>query len=286
MRRHAVDHRGGMIYGDGCGPLAIAHRGGSALAPENSLAAFGLASALGLRYLETDIRVTSDGQLVCFHDDTLERVTSAQGQVRSRSLRELRALRISGIAPIPTLDEALDAFPEQCFTVDLKDRAAIEPLVKSLQRKGVAERVCIAGAWDGWLGHVRREVPEVTTALGWRSLTALLSCARAGLRPPRSLATAPFAHVPVRLGRVPIFVERLVAMSHDIGVRVVTWTVDEPVVLRRLLDAGVDAIITDRPDVLREVLIQRGEWQPRGRSIGPLLSSGRLPTALSAQNPA
>jgi len=68
-----------MIYGDGCGPLAIAHRGGSAPAPESSLAAFGLASALGLRYLETDIRVTSDGQLVCFHDDTLERVTSAQG---------------------------------------------------------------------------------------------------------------------------------------------------------------------------------------------------------------
>jgi len=127
-------------------------------------------------------------------------------------------LRISGIEPIPTLDEALDAFPEQCFTVDLKDRAAIEPLVRSLQRKGVAERVCIAGAWDGWLGYVQREVPEVTTALGWRSLTALLSCARAGLRPPRSLATAPFAHVPVRLGRVPIFVERLVAMSHDIGV--------------------------------------------------------------------
>ena len=251
-----------MTYGEGSGPLAIAHRGGAALAQENSLAAFGLASALGLRYLETDIRVTCDGQLVCFHDDTLERVTSATGPVRSKSLHELRALRINGIEPIPTFDEALDAFPEQCFTVDLKDQAAIAPLVKSLQRKGVAERVCIAGAWDGWLAHVRREVPEVTTALGWRSLTALLWCARTGVRPPKALATAPFAHVPVKLGRVPIFVERLVAMSHDIGVRVVTWTVDEPVVMRRLLDAGVDAIITDRPDVLREVLVSRDQWAP------------------------
>ncbi|MHB1475473.1 MAG: glycerophosphodiester phosphodiesterase family protein [Dermatophilaceae bacterium] len=184
--------------------------------------------------------------------------TCRRGPVRSRSLHELRALRINGIEPIPTLDEALDAFPEQCFTVDLKDEVAIEPLVKSLQRKGVAERVCIAGAWDGWLGHVRSEVPEVTTALGWRALTALLTCARTGVRPPKALATAPFAHVPVKLGRVPIFVERLSAMSHDIGVRVVTWTVDEPVVIRRLLDAGVAAIITDRPDILREVLIQRG----------------------------
>jgi glycerophosphoryl diester phosphodiesterase len=135
-----------MSYGEGSGPLAIAHRGGSGLAPENSLAAFALASALGLRYLETDIRLTCDGHLVCFHDDTPERVTSAAGPVRSKSLGELRALRINGIEPIPTLDEALDAFPEQFFSVDLKDQAAIEPLVKSLRRKGVAERVCIAGA--------------------------------------------------------------------------------------------------------------------------------------------
>lgn len=251
-----------MTYGAESGPLAIAHRGGAGLAQENSLAAFALASALGLRYLETDIRMTCDGHLVCFHDDTLERVTSAGGQVRSKSLRELRALRINGIEPIPTLDEALDAFPEQCFTVDLKDQAAIGPLVRSLRRKGVAQRVCIAGAWDGWLGQVRRDVPEVTTALGWRSLTALLSCARTGMRPPKALATAPFAHVPVKLGHIPIFVERLVAMSHDIGVRVVTWTVDEPVVIRRLLDAGADAIITDRPDVLREVLVSRDQWVP------------------------
>jgi glycerophosphoryl diester phosphodiesterase len=255
-----------MMYGDGPGPLAIAHRGGAGLAQENSLAAFGLASALGLRYLETDIRVTCDGHLVCFHDDTLERVTSDTGAVRTKSLQQLRALRINGIEPIPTLDEALGTFPEQCFAVDLKDQAAIVPLLRSLKRKGVAERVCIAGAWDGWLSHVRHEVPGVATSLGWRSLTALLSCARAGLRPPKALATAPFAHVPIRLGRVPIFVERLVEMSHDIGVRVVTWTVDEPVVMRRLLDVGVDAIITDRPDLLREVLVSRGQWAPMSPS--------------------
>jgi glycerophosphoryl diester phosphodiesterase len=251
-----------MTYGEGSGPLAIAHRGGGALAPENSLAAFGLASALGLRYLETDVRVTCDGELVCFHDDTLQRVTSTTGLVRSRSLRELRALRINGVEPIPKFDEALDAFPSQCFSVDLKDQDAIAPLVKSLRRRGVAERVCIAGAWDGWLAQVRDQVPEVATALGWRSLSALLLCAQTGVRPPKALATAPFAHVPVKLGKIPIFIERLVAMSHDLGVQVVTWTVDEPVVMRRLLDAGVDAIITDRPDVLREILLSRDQWAP------------------------
>ncbi len=242
--------------------MAIAHRGGGGLAQENSLAAFGLASGLGLRYLETDVRVTSDGHLMCFHDETLDRVTSATGPIQSRSLLELRALRINGIEPIPTFNEALDAFPDQCFTVDTKDQRGLAPLVKCLQRKGVAERVCIAGAWDGWLAQVHAEVPEVSSALGWRSLSALLMFARAGLRPPRALATAPFAHVPVHLGRIPIFVERLVEMSHGIGLRVVTWTVDEPVVMRHLLDVGVDAIISDRPDVLREVLVSRDQWKP------------------------
>lgn len=226
------------------------------------MAAFALASALGLRYLETDVRVTLDGQLVCFHDATVDRVTSGTGPVRSKTVDQLRAMRIHAAELIPTFDEVLDAFPDQCFTVDVKDLDAIGPLVRSLRRKGVAERVCIAGAWDGWLGYVRSEVPGVTTALGWRSLTALLCCARAGLAAPRALATAPFAHVPIKLGRVPIYVERIVAMSHEIGVRVVTWTVEEPAVMARLLDAGVDAIITDRPDVLREVLVSRGQWTP------------------------
>ena len=102
-----------MSYGEGSGPLAIAHRGGAALAQENSLAAFALASGLGLRYLETDVRVTSDGRLVCFHDETLDRVTSATGPVASKSLHELRALRINAMETIPTFDEALEAFPAQ-----------------------------------------------------------------------------------------------------------------------------------------------------------------------------
>ncbi len=251
-----------MDYRDGLRPRAIAHRGGAALGPENTIAAFGLASALGLRYLETDLQVTSDGQAVCFHDHDLTRTTGAKGPVRSRTLAEVRRLRVHGVGLIPTLEEVLDAFPEQCFTVDLKDRAAIDPLVSSLRRTRAAGRVCVAGAWDGWLGHVRRELPAVTTALGWWSLSALLTCARTGVRPPRALATAPYAHVPVRLGGIAVFADRLVGMSHEIGVEVVTWTVDDPAVMRTLLDAGVDAIITDRPDVLREVLISRRQWSP------------------------
>jgi glycerophosphoryl diester phosphodiesterase len=226
------------------------------------LAAFSLATALGFRYLETDVRLSADGELVCFHDQVLDRVTGARGPVRRHTLASLRAVRVGGREPIPTLTEALEAFPQARFTVDLKDRAAIGPLVKVLQHKDFGARVCVAGAWDSWLEAVRAQVPGVRTALGWRSLSALVTSARAGMPPARRFATAEFAHVPHRLGRVPVFVERLVEGAHRIGVRVVVWTVDDPLVMTRLLDTGVDGIITDRPDLLREVLVARDQWLP------------------------
>jgi glycerophosphoryl diester phosphodiesterase len=162
----------------------------------------------------------------------------------------------------PTLAEALEAFPDANFTVDLKVEAAIEPLARLLRHGPLAARVCVAGAWDSWLARLRRLVPGLHTALGWRSLTALVWCSRTRSVPPRRIATAPFAHVPIRLGSVSIFVERLVTHAHELGVRVVVWTVDDPPTMHRLLDHGVDGIITDRPDLLREVMIARGTWSP------------------------
>lgn len=260
-----------MAYASYAGPLAIAHRGGAALAPENTLAAFSRSVALGVRYLETDVRLTADGELVCFHDETLDRVTGHRGKVRSRTLAELRGIRV-GCEPICTLREALDAFPDARFTVDLKDGAAIAPLAAVLAERSVGERVCVAGAWDGWLARLRELVPHAHTALGWRSLATLISCARSGVRPPARVATAAYAHVPVRLGRLPVFADRLVEHSHALGIRVNVWTVDDPHLMDRLLDAGVDGIITDRPDLLREVMVRRGVWTP--------LTPRRKPTIL------
>jgi len=261
-RTEPCTHAGSMRYGEPLGPLAIAHRGGAALAPENTLAAFNGSSGLGFRYLETDVRVTRDGQLVCFHDATLDRVTGQRGRVRDHRLVDLRTALVGGTEPIPTLGDALDAFPQYSFTVDLKDEAAIEPLGRLLGHRADAQRVCVAGAWDGWLARLRSIAPDIQTALGWRSLIRLISCSRVGAKPSPRIATAPFAHVPIRLGSVPIFVERLVRHAHAIDVRVIVWTVDEPTSMHRLFDMGVDGIITDRPDQLRDVLVARDSWSP------------------------
>ncbi|WP_210650909.1 glycerophosphodiester phosphodiesterase family protein [Nocardioides sp. SYSU D00065] len=247
-------------YGDHTGPLAIAHRGGMGLAPENTLAAFGRATSLGLTHLETDVHTTHDGHVVCFHDATLRRVTGHPGRVADLDLADIRRLRVGGTDQVPTLTEAMATFPQARFAIDLKDEASIGAMARLLRaHPGWAERICVAGARSRWLSRLQDQAPGVTTALGWRALTALIACSRGGVR-PLGVAGGAFAHVPLRLGRLPVHSERVVARAHEMGIRVVVWTVDDAATMRSLLDAGVDGIITDRPDVLREVLISRGQW--------------------------
>jgi glycerophosphoryl diester phosphodiesterase len=252
------------------GPLAIAHRGGAGLAAENTLEAFRRSHALGIRYLETDVRCTADGRLVAFHDARLDRVTAARGWVRSRPLAELTRLPVLGGEPILSLAGLLDAFPDSCFTVDIKDPAVIAPLARLLADTGAVDRVCVAAPRGSWLRALRaRTGTDLCTALSWRELLRLAA------DPRGRYGDATFAHVPLRLGRVPVFRDDLVARAHDAGVRVVVWTVDEPDTMHRLLDHGVDGIITDRPDLLREVLIARGQWHtPDNQSSSAASSVG------------
>lgn len=252
-----------VSYGEEFGPLAIAHRGGMALGPENTLATFERAVSLGVRYLETDVLTTRDGHLVCFHDKTLKRVTGHPAAVGAVDLDVVRRLRVDGREPVPTLAEAMDAFPDTRFAIDLKDERSVAAMAALLRANpGWAARVCVAGAWSRRLLRLQAEVPEVTTALGWRALSTLIACSRSRARTPSGVARGSFAHVPFRLGRFPVYAERVVAQAHGLGLRVNVWTVNDRATMHTLLDAGVDGIITDHPDVLREVLIARGQWQP------------------------
>ncbi|HZI98132.1 MAG TPA: glycerophosphodiester phosphodiesterase family protein [Actinomycetales bacterium] len=248
-------------YGAEAGPWAVAHRGGAGLAAENTMEAFARSYALGVRYLETDLRVTADGRCVAFHDATLDRVTDGSGPIRRRSWADVARLRVGESGRVPLLADLLDAFPDAHFAVDVKDWRVIGPLATVLRDRGAAERVCVAGAWDSWLAELRDRVgPGLVSALGWRSLSTLVACARAGVRPPSGLVTGSFVHVPLRLWGLGVYSARLVELAHSLGVRVLVWTVDEPVLMRRVLDGGADGVITDRPDLLREVLLSRGRW--------------------------
>jgi glycerophosphoryl diester phosphodiesterase len=159
--------------------------------------------------------------------------------------------------------------------MDLKDPAALGPLIRILRRHGALDRVCLAGGPDRLLAEARIYAgPLLSTASGWASITRLSIAARIG----SSLASfagelmpAEFVHVPIRLGRLPVYGPRLVSMAHDLGLRVMVWTVDDPRVMHRLLDEGADGVITDRPDVLREVLIARNAWTSPATAEGSAL---------------
>jgi len=257
----------------GCGytrvgtPYAVAHRGGAGLAPENSLAAFARSHALGMRYLETDVQTTADGVCAVFHDASLRRLAGVRARVRDLPWSELSQLSLVGGYRIPRLEDLLDSFPDARFMIDIKDPRGIGTLARVLRQSRAEQRVCIAGSADRWLADVRAVTGAgVATAMGWESLTRLAAAARLGVR-PRGVVPAPFAHVPLRLHRLPVFVERLVSMVHELRSQLLVWTVDEPARMHRLLDLGVDGIITDRPDLLRDVLSARGAWPSSGVAV-------------------
>jgi glycerophosphoryl diester phosphodiesterase len=260
-------------YGDLGVPLAIAHRGGAGLGPENTVAAVERSLALGLRYLETDARTTADGVVVAFHDRSLHRLTGARGEVSGLTWAQLRRLRVDGAAPVPRLADLLAAWPQVRWSIDVKDPASLPALGEVLRRTGAASRVCLAGTGDRWLTAARDLIgPQLSTALGWGSLVRLAT--GGSYRPPRH--TPGFAHLPLavvdRLGPARV-AERVGAA----GLRLVVWGVADAAAMHRLLDAGVDGLISDRADVLREVLVARGAWAAGRR--GPGQRSGPAPEA-------
>ncbi len=239
------------------GPLAFAHRGGAGDWPENSMPAFENAVELGYRYVETDVHVTSDNVLVAFHDESLDRVTDRSGLIRDQTWAEVSRARIAGREPIPRFEELLSAWPDLRVNIDPKHDTSVEPLIGTLRAAKAVDRVCIGSFSDRRLARMRQALgPRLCTSLGPVG-TAALKAAGYG-SPWRS--PAPCAQVPVRRGRLVVTDGRFVAAAHRRGMQVHVWTIDEPDEMHRLLDLGVDGIMTDRPAVLREVLEQRGEW--------------------------
>ena len=241
------------------GPLAFAHRGGASEAPENTMPAFQHAVGMGYRYLETDVHLTSDGVLLAFHDDRLDRVTDGSGLVAAQPWSRVKQALVDGREPIPRLEDLLGAFPEARVNIDPKHDAAVEPLAEVLRRTGAVDRVCVGAFSDARLARISALVgPHLCVSMGPKQTARLVAVSR-GL-PGGGGLTAPCAQVPPNRGRLPIVTSRLVAEAHRRGVQVHVWTIDDAREMARLLDLGVDGIMTDRPQVLKDVLVERGQW--------------------------
>src|SRR6267154_3495769 len=285
------------------GPVAFAHRGGAAHAPENSWRAFEHAVGLGYGYLETDVQATLDGVLIAFHDRTLARVTGRPGRIARMNHRDVAAALIDGTEPIPLLEDLLGAWPDVRFNIDLKDAPAVEPLAAVLRRTGAWNRICVTSFSASRLRAARRVLDRqvcmaaspIGTAVvrfggprgprdhtrpgragvgrgsrsgpGQRRLggeAARGGPQAAGRGTPLALAER-LARTGVRCAQVPaqVATPAFVARAHVLGLHVHAWTINSPGVMRNLLDIGVDGIMTDEIVALRDVLISRGEWHPR-----------------------
>jgi glycerophosphoryl diester phosphodiesterase len=241
-------------------PLAFAHRGGAGDFPENSWSAFEHAVGLGYAYLETDAHATADGSVIAFHDRTLDRVTDATGAVAELTTAQVAAARIGGMEPIPLLADLIMAWPDVRFNIDVKDEPVIRPLVDVLRVTNCWDRVCLTSFSGSRLDATRQLLPRpVCSATSPAGIGAI----RAGL-PVKALA-ARFAARSVRCAQIPysMATSRFLDRAHAVGLQVHAWTVNDPAVMARLLDLGVDGIMTDRTAMLRDVLISRGQWHPR-----------------------
>lgn len=238
----------------------MAHRGG-ALHPdnvgyENSMHAFGHAVGLGYRYLETDLHATSDGVVVAFHDHRLDRVTDASGVIAELPWSEVSKARINGHEPIPLLSEVLDAWPDVRLNLDIKADNGVGPAAELLQKLNAVDRVCVSSFSQARVRRIRRLLGErLATGFGRDEIVRLRFAPFRPVRPGGACVQIPEVY-----GRLKVLTPGLLRRAHAAGRQVHVWTVDDPAAMHRLLDDGVDGLITDRTDLLRDVLIERGQW--------------------------
>lgn len=244
------------------GLLAFAHRGGASAWPENTMPAFQGAVDLGYRYLETDVHATRDGVLLAFHDDKLDRVTDRTGVIAEMDYADVKQARVDGREPIPLMADLLLAWPEVRINIDPKRDNAAGPLIRLLKDMNAIDRVCVTAFSGKRTAGIRAALgPRLCTGMGPMSTARLRFSSWSG---PLGFVWGGFvegcAQIPVRQYGIRLVDRALVDRAHELGLQVHVWTIDDPVEMRRLIDAGVDGLMTDEPALLKTVLIERGLW--------------------------
>ena len=225
-------------------PLVFAHRGGAALAPENTIQAFDNAARLGADGLELDVRLSRDGVVVVHHDRTLDRTTPLTGPVVRRSAGELRR------AGVPALVDVLGRYPDMRVIVELKvNRAELAmAAVAVVKQAGAIERVCFGSFGYRVLRAVRVQAPAAATSASREEVRWALY--RSWCRWPVSRVGYAGYQVPEVAGWTRVVSPWFIECAHRSGLAVQVWTVDSEADGRRLLSWGADALITDRPDII------------------------------------
>ena len=281
--------------------LAFAHQGGAREAPSSTIFGLRLALTVGANALELDVHCTVDGHLVVCHDPTVERTTNGTGRIADLTLEQLQELDnaywwrpgeivdphadpgdlpLRGRAPadrslgIPTLAEVLETFPGVLLNLDIKQTAPdVAPyeaqLAEELVAAGRTDDVIVASFHDSALDAFAAEGTGIATSCGPRAVVALAEALESGKPIPDEVLRHVAIQVPPRFGGTDVVTAPAVHAVHDAGLAVHVWTIDEEDEMRRLVDLGVDGIMTDRPSVLGRVLDDLGvRWRPGPTRVG------------------
>jgi glycerophosphoryl diester phosphodiesterase len=237
----------------------LAHRGLAIDAPENSLLAFAKALAAGVTHLETDVHASADGVAILSHDPDLFRLTGRHVRIEQLTAAELGRIDLGEGQSFSTLAAALDTFPEARFNIDVKAAAAAVPTIEAVRNARAEHRVLIGSFSNARRLAVVRRLPGVATSVSSRGAVLATWAGALGLPPLTrwALRGVQAVQLPLRVLRAKTTSPRVIAAFHAAGVEVHIWTINDPEVMRRLLDAGVDGIVTDRADLALGVIAAR-----------------------------
>ncbi|NJC24313.1 glycerophosphoryl diester phosphodiesterase [Arthrobacter pigmenti] len=243
-------------------PIALSHRGFAPDGRENTLPAMAAALDLGFAYLEIDVRTTRDGVVMVFHDERLERVTDGSGRLADHSLAELSAVRVRGSEPIPTLEEVLERWPGVRLNIDIKDDSSIQPFADLVEKHGVHDRVLVAAFSDRRRLRVLRKLSRPTASSAGMAVNALIK-ALSPLKLTRliaKLARVDCVQVPLRFRGLRVADRNFIRRCNEAEVPVHVWTINDRATMEELLDDGASGLVSDRADLLAEVMVAWGAW--------------------------
>jgi len=255
------------------GTLVIAHQGGDGVWPGDTMYAFEKAAEIGADVLEMDAHITRDGQIVLMHDEKVDRTTDGTGLIEEMTLEELKKLdaaykwsndggqtfpyRGQGIQ-VPTLNELFQKFPQMRYVIEIKmtENPIDKPLCDLIREYGMQNKVLIASFHDEAMQNFRTTCPEVATSASRGEVTRFVLLGKvflSGLVAPKYQSIQP-PYDPKESLNIPIMTKRFIRESHAKNLHVEPWTVDDPELMKQYIEWGVDGIMTDRPDLLVEIL--------------------------------
>lgn len=250
---------GNSSYLSPASPRVFAHRGLAVDVPENTMLAFAKAVATGAQYVETDVHASLDGVSVVAHDPSLTRVAGRDLKVEQLTMAELRRIDLGDGQGFCSLSEALDAFPETRFNIDVKSRGAVLPTVRAIRDLSATDRVLVTSFDEKRRAATVEQLPGVASSASARRFLVALLSAKTGISPAtrRALSGLVAIQVPEKALGLRVTTQRVIHRVHALGLEMHVWTINEPQRMRHLLDLGVDGIVTDRADLALEVVDSR-----------------------------